>query len=482
MEKLLHFIKRFIPVKLFTALQPAYHYLLAAAAAARYSWPSNKLIVVGVTGTTGKTTSAYLMAKMLNSAGLKTGFTSTAMFSDGKNEWLNDKKMTMAGRFFTQQMLKRMVKNHCQYAIVETTSQGVEQFRHRFINYDILIFTGLYPEHIEAHGSFLNYKQAKGKLFAHLKNCKTKYADDKKRVVKAESGLKKIESNRVKKIIIVNADDRQADYFLDFWAEEKFEYKVRSQSASRRAKVKTNIVAVEYGDIKSDKTGIEFTVENKIKINLKQLGEYNAANAMTAVCLGLSQGLDLENIKAGLEKIKSIPGRMEMITSPQPSPYKGEGEAGFTVIVDYAFEPEALTKIYGTILKLEHNKIIHVLGSCGGGRDIARRPKLGALAGEKADVVIITNEDPYDDDPQLIIDQVAAGAEQAGKKTGADLFKILDRREAIKKALALARENDIVLITGKGCEQAICAADGVKIPWDDRRVVREELLKLNKIN
>jgi len=465
MDKFLHIIKRYIPRKLFKALQPAYHWLLAALAAAWYGWPSDKLIVIGVTGTTGKTTSLYLIAEMLNSAGFKTGFTSTAIFFDGKTEWLNDKKMTMAGRFFTQRMLKKMVKNKCQFGLVETTSQGIEQFRHRFINYDILVFTGLYPEHIEAHGSFANYKLAKGKLFEHLKRCKTKYADDKKRVVKAESGFKKIEANRVKKTIIINADDEQADYFSNFWAEEKWGYKL----ATRNSQLATQINAVVYRDIKSDKDGIEFTVDGKAKIKLNLLGEYNAANAMTAVCLGTSQGISLEKIKTGLEKIGSIPGRMELIKSVAPA---------FTVIVDYAFEPEALKKMYNCLSGLEHEKIIHVLGSAGGGRDVARRPKLGRLAGENADLVIVTNEDPYDDDPKIIIDQVAAGAESAGKVISKDLFKIEDRREAIKKALSLAQAGDIVLITGKGCEQAICAAEGKKIKWDDREVVKEELKRL----
>jgi len=460
----LHIIKKYIPVKLFKALQPAYHFLLSLFASAWYGWPSNKLIVIGATGTTGKTTSAYLISKMLASAGYKTGFTSTAIFNDGQTEWLNDKKMTMPGRFFTQKMLRKMVKNNCQYAIVETTSQGVEQFRHQFINYDILIFTGLYPEHVEAHGSFENYKEAKAKLFLHLKQCKTKYANDKKRIIRAENGFKKIEANRVKKIIIANGDDKYADFFLDFWAEEKWGYKIKN----KKSKVKSKINNVEYGDIKSNQTGVSFKAD-KTEIKLNLLGEYNAANAMNAVCLGLSQGVKLEKIRVGLEKIKGVPGRMEIIKNAEPA---------FTVIIDYAFEPEALKKIYDTILKLEHNKIIQVLGSAGGGRDVARRPKLGALAGEKADIVIITNEDPYDDDPKSVIDQVAAGAVNFGKVENENLFKIEDRREAIKKALTLARENDVVLITGKGCEQAICVAGGVKIPWDDREVVKEELKKL----
>jgi UDP-N-acetylmuramoyl-L-alanyl-D-glutamate--2,6-diaminopimelate ligase len=473
MDKLLYIIKRCIPIKLFRALQPAYHWLLAALAAACYGWPSNKLIVIGVTGTTGKTTTVYLIARLLVAAGFKVGFTSTAMFNDGQKEWLNDKKMTMVGRFFTQKILKQIVKNGCQYAIVETTSQGIEQFRHRFINYDILIFTGLYPEHIEAHGGFANYKRAKGKLFAHLKRCRTKYVDDGKKVVKADSGLKKIEANRVKKTIIANADDEHAGYFLDFWAENRWGYKLKTQNSKLEAqssKLQINIVG--YGNIKSNNQGVNF-VAGESEIKLKLLGEYNAANAMNAVCLGLSQGLELEKIKGGLEKVEAVPGRMEIIRNKKPD---------FIVVIDYAFEPGALKKVYDTILKLHHKKIIHVLGSAGGGRDVARRPRLGALAGQLADIVIVTNEDPYDDDPKLIIDQVAAGVLNVGKALGKNLFKIEERRQAIGRALSMAGSGDIVFITGKGCEQAICLAGGVKMPWDDRRAVREELERITAHN
>jgi len=470
MDKILNIIKKYIPKKLFKTLQPAYHFLLSWFSALVYGRPSEKLIVIGATGTTGKTTSVYLIVKILEAVGYKVGYTSTAMFGDGKKEWLNNKKMTMIGRFFTQKILRQMVKNKCQYAIVETTSEGIVQFRHRFINYDILVFTGLYPEHIDSHGSFENYKQAKGKLFAHLKNCKTKYVNDKKYVCKSDTGIKKIDLNRVKKIIIVNGDDEYADYFLGFKAEEKTELKVESQKLKveiQESEDNIDIKKVIASDVDVNSNGTSFVVNNT-EIHLQLLGEFNVTNAMTAVCVGLSQKLDMQQIKKGLEDVKGVPGRLEKIDQGQK----------FTVIIDYAFEPRAVAKLYETIKLISHKKVIHVLGSAGGGRDVARRPKLGKIAGEKADYVIVTNEDPYDDDPQIIIDQVAVGAEHTGKKIGQDLFKILDRREAIKKALSLASESDVVLITGKGSEQAICAADGERIKWDDREVVREELGKL----
>lgn len=466
MDKLLYLIKKLIPQKLFKLLQPIYHFLLNYAAALLYGFPSDRLIIVGVTGTTGKTTSVYLIAKMLEANGLKTGFTSTAMFNDGKREWLNEKKMTMIGRLFTQRIIRRMVKNKCQVAIIETTSEGIVQYRHRFINYDILVFTGLYEEHIESHGSFENYKKAKGRLFSHLEKCSHKYRDEKYYVVNTdESGLKKIGYNRVKKSIIANGDDEQADYFLFFWAEQKYVY---TNNFERWSQSKDKQVIL-YGDIQASQKGTRFKVE-KIILSLKLLGQFNAGNAMNAYGVGLAFGLDAEEIKKGLEKISGVAGRLEKIEEGQ----------GFTVIVDYAFEPNALSKLYDTVDFIPHKKIIHVLGSTGGGRDIARRPKLGQIAGAKADWVIITNEDPYDDDPEIIIDQVSLGAEKAGKTINKNLLKITDRREAIKKALSLASGQDIVLITGKGSEQAICVANGQKITWDDRAVVRSLLQNKNK--
>lgn len=469
-------LKKLIPRRLFKKIQPIYHYLVAALAAAWYRYPSRHLIVIGVTGTTGKTSSVYFIAKVLESAGYNVGYTSTAMFDDGKREWLNDKKMTMPGRFFVQKILRRMVKNRCQYAIVETTSEGIVQFRHKFINYDTLVFTGLYPEHLESHGGFEKYKAAKGRLFAHLKECKAKYVNDHKTVCHPQTALKKLDYIKVKKSIIVNGDDAHSPYFLSFWSEEQLIYTTNRafnvttfMENGGADKILKDSQVYCFNNVETTADGITFELQDQV-VNLKILGAFNAYNAVSAALVGLSQSLSLEQVKLGLESVTCLSGKLERIDLGQD----------FGIIVDYSFEPRAMEKMYETVKQLPHNKIIHLLGSCGGGRDHNRRPILGRLAGENSNYVIVTNEDPYDEDPQLIIDQVASGAELAGKLKNIDLFTISDRREAISKALALAEKNDLVLITGKGAEQYICLANGKKIPWDDRRIVREELSKVKE--
>jgi UDP-N-acetylmuramoyl-L-alanyl-D-glutamate--2,6-diaminopimelate ligase len=327
-----------------------------------------------------------------------------------------------------------------------------------------LVFTGLYPEHIESHGSFENYRAAKEALFAHLKTCKTKYINEAGKVVRPESELKKTELNRVKKSTVINADDENAPYFMKYCCEQRL---LISQKEKLDVKIKENDRLFKYGDIMSSQAGISFIADGK-EVSLKLLGEFNATNAVMALGVGLLRDLEFTKLVKGISNISGVPGRLEQID---------EGQA-FSVIVDYAFEPKAVSKLYETVNLIPHEKIIHVLGSTGGGRDVARRPKLGELAGEMADYVIVTNEDPYDDDPNLIIDQVALGAENKGKKINKNLFKILDRKEAIRKACLLAEEGDIVLITGKGSEQAICVANGKMIPWDDREEVRKILQKI----
>ncbi len=444
MNSVLVTIKKCIPQGLFAKLQPVYHWLMNLVAAVVYGFPSEKMIVVGVTGTTGKTTVVYMLAQILASAGVRVGYTSTAMFGDGEREWLNDKKMTMLGRFFTQRILRKMVSNGCQVAIVETTSEGIRQFRHRFINYDICVFTGIYPEHIESHGSFESYKAEKLKLFAHLARCK-----GKKFAQNFGEGLPENIGENLRKLpkaIVVNGNDEYAHEFLEFDVTDKS--KVHAPEAVANA------------------NGWEFEFAG-VKMKLPLLGEFNVFNAVLAAMVAQKLGLSSAQIAQGLASISGIPGRLEKITIPVDG-----GE--FAVVVDYAFEPVAMTKLYQTIEVLSPKQIIHVLGGTGGGRDKGRRSKIGAIAGAKADKVIVTNEDPYDEDPQEIIDAVFAGVladKSNGKQEDKNCWRILNRTKAIQKALQFAQSGDVILITGKGCEQTICIADGKTISHDDRGVV-----------
>lgn len=439
-------IRKLIP----KPLMQAYHWSLAHLAAAWYGYPSRHMVVIGVTGTNGKTTVVNLIAAVLEEAGEKVGLTSTVNFRVGREEIVNAMKMTMPGRFFLQKTLKRMADADCRYAVIETSSQGLAQFRHLGIEYDVAVFTNLTPEHIEAHGGFENYKRAKLKLFESLMCHKRKHVHMR---------------GDVQKVIVVNFESEHADDFLKPKADKKFGYFADATPRST-ANGDGAIVPVEARDVNLTDAGSSFSVR-ETKFSLQLPGRYNVMNALAATTVGLTQGIKLETASRALAKVEHVLGRFERIDEGQD----------FSVIVDYAPEPESLRQLYGVIDGLAHERIIHVLGSAGGGRDSARRPVLGAIAAEHASLVIVTNEDPYDEDPMSIINQVAEGARSAGKKEGENLHRILDRREAIERAVAEARKGDIILLTGKGAEQAIVEKGGRKLPWDEREVVRKILKK-----
>jgi len=431
-------LKKFIPPFLLNW----YHYILALLGVIFYCFPSRKIKVIGVTGTNGKTTVVNLATKILEEAGYKVASLSSIEFKIGEKEWPNILKMTMPGRFKIQRFLRQAVASGCRYVILEVTSEGIKQHRHRFINFDIAVFTNLTPEHIEAHGSFENYRAAKGKLF-----------------------------QVTKKIHVLNLDDENVEYFLRFPAKDKYLYKFKIQKTKIETTIQ-NLKLIEAEKCEVLPSGMKFLI-NKTEFNLKLLGEFNIYNALAAICVGLSQGISLEVCKTVLEKAERIPGRMEEVIS---EPFK--------VFVDYAFTPNALEKVYQTLTKnykLPTSKLICVLGACGGGRDKWKRKVLGGIAAKYCNEIIITNEDPYDEDPIEIINQVASGAEnisvnQSNQHKSA-VQKILDRREAINRALRLAQSGDVVVITGKGCEPWLCVAGGKKIPWDDRKIVKEEFKK-----
>ena len=418
-----------------------YHWCLAKFGAFIYRHPSRQLIVIGVTGTKGKSTTVNLIAKLLSGAGHKVGLVSTINFQVADEEWANTTKQTMPGRFRLQELLSQMVKAGCRYAIVETSSEGIAQHRQIGIDYDLAVFTNLTPEHIESHGSFEKYRQAKMRLFESL----------------YRSERKVINGQPVKKVIIANHDDQSAEYFLACAADYKYTYGLALPGAILNSD--QQVVARE---VASTSTGITFYIDS-LKFHLKLLGEFNAYNALAAVCVGFSQGLDINVMKRCLEKVSGLPGRMEEIQNTK----------GIRIFVDYAHEPASLEAVYKTLRSFNPGKIISVLGSQGGGRDKAKRPILGQLAANYTDLVIVTNEDPYDEDPEKIIDDVINGATAAQSRPPVE--KIIDRREAIKTALALAEKGDILIITGKGSETVMAVADDKKILWDDRKVVRELL-------
>lgn len=430
-----------------------YHYALALFADAWYGHPSEKMIVIGVTGTNGKSTTTQFIGQMLEHLGHRVGWTSTVSFKVADREWVNDQKMTMLGRFQTQKMLRDMLRAGCTYAVIETSSQGIAQFRHIGVNYDVAVFTNLTPEHIEAHGGFENYKHAKGKLFAHM----------------AGSWRKTIDGQHVDKVAVVNTDDPHAPYFLSFRADKHYGYGFSAEKARAASSACPILVPLIGEGLDVTRACSTFRLHG-VEMHVKPLGAFNAMNALAAAATLRALGVEWKAIGEAAAHLHNVPGRLETIEEGQP----------FTVIVDYAYEPAALDAVYQTLQLLPRKRLIHLLGSAGGGRDVSRRAVLGKMAATRDDIVIVTNEDPYDEDPQTIIDQVADAARDAGKRENVELFRILDRSEAIAKAMRLAEPGDLVLITGKGCEPVMAVADGKKIPWDDRAAAREALHDLKQ--
>ena len=270
----------------------------------------------------------------------------------------------------------------------------------------------------------------------------------------AKAKRKVIDGRKIPKIIIANFDSKYAKAYMNFAVDKKATFSTNTPSDYRAE----NIV--------SKQSGVDFSV-HKQKYHINILGAINAENAVAAIAVGNELGLSQNTIYKGLASLKTIPGRMEDIDEGQ----------NFNVLVDYAHSPASMEALMQSAKSLAKGKIITLLGAEGGGRDIEKRPIMGKLAGASSDFLVITNVDPYEENPQTILDNIAIGARQAGKIDEKDLFIIEDRRAGIRKALKLASKNDLVLITGKGAEQSI-VINGQSQPWDDRLVVREELKKL----
>jgi UDP-N-acetylmuramoyl-L-alanyl-D-glutamate--2,6-diaminopimelate ligase len=420
------------------------HFFYALIGAVRYGFPSNKLFVIGITGTSGKSTTTVLLRQLLEEAGFRVGSLSTVDFYVAGKKKINDKKMTMLGKMQIQKYLRQMVTEHCDIAIVETTSEGRVQHRHRFIAYDMMVLTNLYPEHIESHGGFDKYAKAKQDIFAYVASLSRKNL--------ADARFPRTANGRVAKIALVPNVVEFKEGFVDKPFDKYIYFGEGSDFCAQNVRTQTE--------------GLYFTVGGH-ELHAPMYGVHNVSNIVCLLAIARALSIDWSIIERAVNKFHNVEGRLEFIDEAK--------QHGFTVMVDYAFEPVALQKLYDVVAQLPHARVLHVCGATGGGRDSARRRPVGRLVGKNADMVYVTDEDPYEEDPVSIMKEVSTGAQEAGKKLGENLFEILNRREAINKAIADAGQNDIVLVTGKGSEQAMCVAGHKMIPWDDRQIVREAL-------
>jgi UDP-N-acetylmuramoyl-L-alanyl-D-glutamate--2,6-diaminopimelate ligase len=410
-------LKHIIPESIADIVRPFYHRVLSFGMAFAYGFPARRLVVLGVTGTKGKSTTAEMLFAMLRRAGYTTALLSTIRFAVEDDTVPNLHKMTLPGRGFAQAFMRKAVNAGCTHIVIELTSESVLQYRTSFLNLDGLIVTNIQPEHIERHGSFENYVLAKRSI-VHALAC----------------------SNKPKRVLVANADDEVTRNFLNF-----------------------SVTAIPFSESElknftQEETRSSFQFE-QMPVSLPLPGAFNALNALAAMKLAEAFGVPLATCAEALESLPPVRGRVERIDAGQP----------FVAVVDYAHTPDSLRALYSAFTARK----ICVLGNTGGGRDAWKRPEMGKIADEYCDRVILTNEDPYDEDPRAIVEAMARGMKRVP-----DI--ILDRREAIRAALRAAGPGDAVLISGKGTDPYIMGPRGAKEPWSDASVVREELEQLRK--
>ncbi len=414
MRTLKQILRSILPAPILARLFSTYHFSLAFLGAFAYGFPSRKLTVIGVTGTKGKSSTVEIINAIAEANGRKTALISTIRIKIGEKSSANTMRMSMPGRFYLQRFLSEALYDGCDTVIMEMTSEGARQHRHRFIALDALVFTNLSPEHIESHGSLEAYADAKFSI-----------------------GLQLVRSPKRPRVVVANADDAQGARYLALPVEHALPF---------------SLAQVEPWH--ADDHGGSFTFEGtEMRVHLP--GEFSLRNALAAATLMRTIGIPREVIRTALENLSYIPGRGERVEAGQ----------AFPVVVDYAHTPDSLKAIYAAYGAY---KKICVLGSTGGGRDRWKRPVMGRIAGEMCDHVILTNEDPYDEQPQDIVDEIAAGMQTKPEV-------VLDRRAAIARAIAIAKEGSAVVITGKGTDPSICGPRGTSVPWSDARVAKEEL-------
>lgn len=432
MKDAVHFLKQLIPQRMKNVL---WHFPLSVFSAVYFGFPAHrtifnvagrparKLKVIGITGTNGKTTTTQLTMKILQEAGKRVAMASTINFVMDGEEKVNTSKFTTLSSWQLQRFLREAVNIGCEYAVIETSSHAIDQYRIFGIPYEIAVMTNVTREHLDYHQTMLGYRETKRKLFERAK------------------------------MAVVNFDMEAPEEYLDV---KPYEQKISYSTYDPRA-----TLIAEH--IETKLHGSEFFIE-ETKFSLVLPGLFNIENALASIGVGMLLGIDLQTMSQALAKVVIVPGRMESI----------ENNRDITILIDYAVTPDSLEKLYQLVsqMKGDGNRIIALLGACGE-RDRGKRPMMGEIVSSYADILILTNEDPYYEDPEQILDDIERGI---SKMPGKEYFRMFDRREAIARALAIAVSGDIIVVTGKGAEETM-RIGSKNIPWNDARVVREELGK-----
>ncbi len=426
-------VKKFIPVSVFKTIEPYGHLAEAVLANVRYGFPSRNMHIIGVTGTNGKTTSSFMVQKMLSRAGYKTALMTTVAYGVDNAIIPQIAHMTTASAPLLQKRLRNFKRQGVEWVVLETTSHALAQHRVWGIPYEIAVMTNITHEHLDYHGTFERYVEAKLRLF-------------------------KIAAKHGKAFGVVNADDPSAKQFSEA-TPNSTSYGIKSGE-------------LQASNIKLEADGCRYDVsvgDDEYNIHCNIPGEFNVYNSLAAVAVGREVGLSVQQIETGIEALAGVEGRMTVVDEGQP----------FTVIVDFAHTPDSFERLLGDLRKATKGKLITVFGSAGR-RDETKRAIQGEIAGRWCDEVVLTEEDDRDVDGHQILNQIAGGAKKAGKTVDKDLFLILDREEAIGFAMTRAKHrSDTVILLGKGHEKTIERSDGT-YPWNEVEIAQIALKSQRK--
>lgn len=422
-QKLVKGVRKVLPSGVLHSVEEAYRRGRVQLVSARYGHPAKSLRVIAVTGTNGKTTTVNYINEILKESGFRTAMFSTALIEVAGQTQLNDLNATVGTTARMQQFFADAKRARVDYVVLEITSHALQQHKLDTVPIEVAVMTNLTQDHLDYHKTMENYAEAKGKLFANEP-----------------------------KFIVLNRDDEWFDFFDTFPAgAQKITYGAHDEAEAK----------IEYVKLYKKGSEARIVIDHQTTLELATAlpGQFNVYNMTAAAATAYLLGVKLQDIVEGVANLEGVPGRFERVV---------EG-LGYDVIVDYAHTPDALEKLLEAAQSVTKNRVILVFGATGD-RDKGKRPIMGEIAARLADRIMLTDDESYDENPQAIRDEVMTGIEKVGG--GAKTTELGDRREAIEKALSIAKKGDTVLITGMGHEQ-FRIVNGERLPWNDGDVVRE---------